>query len=341
MTVSETEGSAARWHSTRLFPKFRGADACRLTGIAARCDWVVLSDARPPHVALVRHRARPRHVFLSMRAPFEALRFLAEEVLPQIQDPFVLVSGSEDATLPRQTDQRWRPFDTRERALIAGILADARLLQWFAENLDEAWHPRLSPLPVGLVWPDGPPEGPWPYPPGVGPAPLGPRPLRVLVAHRHRDGPQWELRRKVGALAREAWSEFTTVVEEEVPQAEFVALMSGHSFVLCAEGGGLDPSPKAWTALLCGAIPIIRDTPVAAAYRALPMVVLPDWSAQALHPARLAAWKAALQPDFDRPERRGAVLQRLTLDHWWQRICAACRADDQPRKRDGAAEAAP
>lgn len=35
-------------------------------------------------------------------------------------------------------------------------------------------------------------------------------------------------------------------------------LMQSHAFVLCAEGGGVDPSPKAWQAILHGAIPIIR-----------------------------------------------------------------------------------
>jgi hypothetical protein len=95
------------------------------------------------------------------------------------------------------------------------------------------------------------------------------------------------------------------------------------SFVLCVEGGGLDPSPKAWTALLHGAIPILRDTPVAAAYRALPVAVVPDWQAGALTPARLAAWKAALAPAFDDPARRARVLERLGLDYWWGRVEAA------------------
>ena len=40
--------------STRLFPKGQGADAYRLTGVAARCDWVLLSDTAAPEVALAR-----------------------------------------------------------------------------------------------------------------------------------------------------------------------------------------------------------------------------------------------------------------------------------------------
>ena len=318
--------AVATLHSTRLFPKRHGAGAYRIDGIAARCDWVVLSDTRPPHALLVERVATvaPRHVFLSLRAPFAALRFFCEEVLPRIPAPFVLVSGSEDVTVPTQTDRRWRPFDAVERAMIAGLLADPRLLRWFAENLDDATHPRLAPLPVGLVWPDGPPDPPSDPPPDppILP-PLGPRPLRILCAHRRREGPQWELRRRVDALARGPWAGFTCRLEDEVSEADFLTSVQAHSFVLCVEGGGLDPSPKAWTALLHGAIPIIRDSPVAAAYRLLPVAVVPDWEAGAITLQALADWKAALLPQFDTAAGRAELLRRLGLEFWWQRIEAS------------------
>lgn len=306
--------------STRLFPTSQGAAAYRLTGIAARCDWVVLTDRRAPRSLLLRQSggARPRHVFLSLRHPFEALRFFCHEVLPQIEGRFVLISGSEDATVPRQTDQRWRRFDAGEQALIAGVLGDARLIHWFAENLDQA-HPRMTALPLGMVWPEGPPEDAANLP---APPPIGPRPLRVFCAHRHRDGAQWDLRRRVSDLAAGPWAGFTTQPGAELPEAAFRAEVEAHSFVLCAEGGGLDPSPKAWLALLHGAIPILRDTPVAAAYRALPVAVVADWTAPEITPERLSQWKADLAPMFDSPDLRAQVMQRLGLDYWWQGIAA-------------------
>ena len=100
--------AAIEVHSTRLFPKFQGAQAYVPTGIAARCDWVVLSDDEKPHTSLLRRvdTRSPRPVFLSMRSPFEALNFFHDEVLPAIEAPFVLVSGSEDVTIPNQLDLR-------------------------------------------------------------------------------------------------------------------------------------------------------------------------------------------------------------------------------------------
>lgn len=314
----------AELHSTRLFPRHRGVAAYVPTGIAARCDWLVLSDPQPPHTGLRRHRGEgaPRHVFLSLREPFLGLRFFVQEVLPQIAAPFVLVSGSEDATVPRQLDRRWRPFDAAERGMIRDLLADPRLICWFAENLDAAAHAKLRPLPLGMVWPDATVSGAVPSA-----RPLGPRPVRALCAHRQRPGPQWAARRQVDALARGPWVDFVTHPGADLSEAAFAAALSAHSFVLCVEGGGLDPAPKAWMALLHGAIPIIRDTPVAAAYRRLPVVVVPDWRPDVLSPTRLQTWKTVLQPQFDDPMRRAAVLQKLRLDYWWDCIRSRARPD--------------
>lgn len=310
----------ARPHSTRLFPKNRGADGYAVTGLAARCDWVVLSDARAPHVHLHRNRDtdRPRHIFLSFRAPFHAIRYFAQSILPALASDFVLITGSEDVTLPRQTDARWRRFDAEERAMLARILDHPRLVHWYAENLDEGGDAKRSPLPLGLVFPDGmPDELVLPAPP-----PLARRPLRVFCAHRHRDGPQWAPRRHITRLAEGPWQGFCTAPAHEMPEPAFMAQVERHAFVLCAEGGGLDPAPKAWSALLHGAIPIIRNTALMPAYAHLPVAVVEDWHADALSPARLTRWRDALLPWFDDTSMRREVLHRLSADYWWRIIAA-------------------
>jgi len=302
--------------STRLFPKNRGAEAYAITGIAARCDWVVLSDHRAPHVELIRQRDtdHPRHVFLSLRAPFHAVHHFAERILPRLRADFVLVTGSEDITLPRQTDARWRAFDAEEQAMLARILDHPNLVHWYAENLDEGGHPRRSPLPLGLVFPEGKPDGIiLPSPPA-----LATRPLRAFCAHRHREGPQWQMRRDVSRLARGAWRDICTLPEIELPEPDFMAELERHAFVLCVEGGGLDPSPKAFSALLHGTIPIIRNTALVPAYDHLPVVVVEDWTAEALSARKLARWRAAMLPWFDEPAGRREVLHRLSGDYWWR-----------------------
>ena len=310
--------------TTRLFPKNRGADSYVISGVAGRCDWVVLSDRKPPKCMLVRRvlTDRPRHVFLSMRAPYDALAFFSKEVVPLLVSPFVLVSGSEDVTVPNQTDLRQRPFDQREREWIGGILGNPLLCHWFAENLDDAGDARMSPLPVGMVFAQQMPFGGIEIPDVP---PLARRPLRILCAHRTREGPQWDLRRRVSQLAGTAWRDWTTILSEEVPEQDFLEMIARHAFVLCVSGGGLDPSPKAWVSLLHGAIPIVRSGSLDAAYRELPVAFVPDWLPESITAEKLRLWQEQLAPAQDVAPKRQATLAKLGLDYWWHKIVDAWR----------------
>lgn len=310
--------------STRLFPKGAGAEAYRLHGVAGRCDWVVLSDHRAPHAVLARRveTDAPRHVFVSLRAPFHALAFFWDHVLPQLHGPFVLVTGSEDVTVPRQLDRRWRPFDEVERARLRALRDDPRVLHWFAENLDDDdGHPRVSPLPVGLVFAT-PPHVPSAVVPEV--PSLASRPARILCAHRVRTGPQWDLRREASAIARRHPGT-CDVVDDELPEDAFLREVEAHAFVMCVGGGGLDPSPKAWQSILHGAIPIVLDGPLRPAYACLPVAFVPRWDDAVFAPAQLAAWQRGLALHFDDPAGRAETVRRLGLDYWWGKIAAAAR----------------
>lgn len=327
MTRAEQDSVAPGFldvHTTRLFPRYQGAEKYAITGIAARCDWVFLSDYHAPQTYLHRNvqTDTPRHVFLSLRGPFDALSGFATQVLPRLTAPFVLVSGSEDLTLPRQEDHRWRGFSEEEQGHIRTILEHPMLIRWFAENLVEDSDPRFAPLPVGMVFPEGPPENGVPVPRHI---PLGERPLRVLCAHRVREGEQWDLRRDVTELARSAWAPWCTVVEDELSEEGFLDLVRSHAFVICARGGGVDPSPKAWQTILHGSVPIICDSPLRSAYVELPVAFVPQWIAGSFSPPLLTAWRQRHVPAHDTPEGRRETLRRLGAAYWWDRIAACAR----------------
>ncbi len=307
-------------HSTRLFPKFQGAEAYVLTGIAARCDRVVLSDRVEPHVAdrLQTDPDSVRTVFVSLRAHEYALTYFLDTVLPQLHRPFVLITGSEDVTLPHQVDKRWPALPGLMRERLFKLAKHPLLLAWFCENLDTCFHPKVRPLPLGMVYPDSDAI------PATLTAPewgrTADRYRRVLCAHRVREGAQWEPRRTVTALARSHWRPFTTVLEAPVDEVEYEALIHNHAFVLCVEGGGLDPSPKAWKALLNGAVPIIRRTAVSEAYAAFPVVTVGDWTEQALCPAKIETWFTRyFRTGFMRVQRE-MILERLGIEYWWASV---------------------
>jgi hypothetical protein len=306
--------------STRLFPKGKGADGYQLTGLAARCDWVVLSDFVEPLTCLRESPgapASPRTVFLSLRRAEPAFEYFTSQVLPRINTPFVLFSGSEDVTTPRQTDLRWPAYPPPVQAAIAEILAHPLLAAWWTENLDDAVHPKLRPMPLGLLPSDG-------RSPMADPAefePLDRRPLTVLCAHRHREGPQWAPRRQVSEIAAASWADWTTLLGDEVDEPAFMRLLLRHAFVLCVEGGGLDPSPKAWLCLLHGAIPIIRRSPTTTAYEGLPVVIIEDWRSDLVTHAELENWRTQLSGRFQQvTDWRRDWFHRLSIGYWWGRL---------------------
>lgn len=309
-------------HSTRLFPKDLGANQYKLTGIAARCDWVLLSDKTEPLTHLVKRRAgeEPRTIYLSFRWQRAALRVFVQTILPQIRHPFILVSGSEDVTIPNQIDRRMPAFSQQDRDDVNSILESPFLTAWVAENLDDDSHPKLHPLPLGLIHNDTPfirelvtiPEAP----------PVSDRPLTALCGHRVRSGPQWDARRTVTELAKSDWSDWCDLLEDDVSEQTFSARIERHSFVICVEGGGLDPSPKAWLTLLHGAIPIIRKSALSKAYAHLPVVFVDDWSSNVITLEKLARWKEQYRPFFDQPGLRRSTLKRLSLDYWWSYVLA-------------------
>lgn len=314
--------------TTRLFPKFQGADRYELSGIAKRCDWVVSTDRSEPCFHVFKQSAgQPTTIFLSLRCHEVALRHFCNVVLKELTEPFVLISGSEDVTLPHQQDVRWKPLDAELQACVRKIHDHPGLVRWFVENLDDATFRKMTPFPLGLVLTDAPKIRERIDVPEV--SRLQDRPLKALCGHRVREGGQWDLRKHVSDLAQSSWSGFVNILADEVAEADFLSLVREHAFVICAEGGGHDPSPKAWQTILNGAIPIIRRTALAPAYEHLPVLFVDEWEPSSLSPEILLQARDSLAPFFDDADQRAEVLQRLGLDYWWSQITAAIPAEDR------------
>lgn len=305
--------------STRLFPKFQGADAYRLSGIAARCDWVVLSDRKEPFVAnrLNKEVENVQTIFVSLRSHEVALEYFFASVLPRLKRNFVLVTGSEDITLPNQIDKRWPSLPANLREHIEKLVEHPLLLHWFCENLDEQFHAKVSPLPLGIVEPDVDKDlkvrpSDW--------GGLATRAKRILCAHRVRDGEQWQLRKHVTELARTHWRGFVTILDKPVEEEEFYALLRTHAFVLCVEGGGLDPSPKAWQSLLHGAVPVMRTTATTAGYDGLPVVRVDEWSKESINENKIDKWYNQYFLQSAIYKNKNKILEKLGVEYWWNFI---------------------
>ena len=311
-------------HSTRLFPKGNGGAAYQVRGIAARCDLAIMTDGElgGPEAHVHGDLSRgPRTIFLSMRSFYHAIPYFFEEILPRLSRPFVLITGSEDITLPNQIDARFRPFSKQEKGIIDSIIADDRLIHWFAENRDQP-KPKMSTLPIGYH------PGRFKFP--LPQLPIRQRELKVMCAHRAGPHPQYEDRRRVTRFCLESFSDYSTVLQQEVPYEDFFRTVQDHPFVFCVHGGGLDPSPKAWGCIAYGSIPIIRSSVLDDAYAILPVAFVDDWRGEFLTVERLRGWIEELAPYYECPRLRAQTAYRLSGDFWWRKILDALDSNTSP-----------
>lgn len=224
----------------------------------------------------------------------------------------VVVSGGHDSTFPYQWDSRYAQTSPAEAEALIQSVRESGISRWYAENLT-SYEPLFSPIPGGIL--------PSPWRDSVRfvrsrPKRVPPKKM-VFCAHRDKGGqranPQFDVRRHVTALAEGPWEAFASIPEDYLSIAEFRRELRAHPFTLCVEGGGIDPSPKAFEALIQGSIPIIRESPLADAYRHFPVLVVSDWAAEALTEDVLVAQLAAVNrnwPDWFE------VVQRLRLKYW-------------------------
>ena len=195
------------------------------------------------------------------------------------------------------------------------LVTDHRIIHWFAENHDLT-HPRLSTLPTGLTWVSHPDDlSDHPDPESI--VPILQRPLKVFVSDRLRGGSsQWNLRLNIATWCEwdssAAWCEPRG--DAELNHKDFLAKVVSFPFIACPHGGGIDPSPKAWEALLVGAIPIIQHSPLDDAYERFPVMFVSDWQKDLFeHPdpvQLLTEWRQKLAPHFE----EGSALRRQTLE---------------------------
>jgi hypothetical protein len=297
-------------------------------GFQARCDLVVGSrgsirdwlNKAPPDTAWGNTSSLVRTVFVRT----DMIQAFYHRILPCLTLQIVLVIGDHDQTTPRQVDLRYPKVLSRK--LWYRLLADERILHIFVEHLDEATlhSNKLSGLPVGINAMEDANQDPDSVLQHIASqdqvAQILQRPLTVLQVDRIRDGPQWEDRRYVRRLCESAWSSFCIPAGPTAPSSPFWQQLRTVSFLLCVHGGGLDPSPKAWEALLQGTIPIIQHFAGDDVYRQLPVVFVDSWHGGSLSAESLAKWRERLSPYFTDQGKRIEVLRRLNSQYWWDKV---------------------
>ena len=298
------------------------------SGFASRCDWVIGSryslktyGMLPGNTSWGDTSKHPETIFVRS----DLVADFYHTILPCLSRPFVLITGDHDVTVPRQVDARYPKLISRRDW--EGLITHALVLHTFSENLDEA-HPRVTGIPTGLNAGEFPnANGDYLLPRIAGPTKLSLRPLKVLDSNRQRTAPQFkgqfEDRARLTRLCQTVWK--NVCVHRTIEPGAFFDGMQEYPFVMCVHGGGQDPSPKAWEAMLAGTIPIVQHFPGDQPYRELPVVFVDNWSADVISEIRLRSWLTQLSPYYEDAALRQKVVERLHSKYWWAKVEAVLR----------------
>ncbi|EOD03788.1 hypothetical protein EMIHUDRAFT_439406 [Emiliania huxleyi CCMP1516] len=283
--------------------------------LAAHCDWVVGSRYEhwgqlPGFTVWGDPYTVPGTIFVNT----DELETFSESLLHCIprRHGVVLITGDHDKTTPLQTDVRY-PRVLRSSTW-ANWLKDERILHIYVEHLDAAVaSSKVSPIPTGMNPRDAGGMS-------LASAPRKVRiqslPLRVVEIGRQRGGRQFHERQFVRDLCNSTpwpWCDVASTTNEG-----FSAVVQKYPFLLCVHGGGIDPNPKLFSAILSGAIPIMRDFPGATMYDGWPVVRVSNWTD--INISMLAQWRKLHAPAFEDEWLRNQTLERLTMRHWWSKI---------------------
>lgn len=194
-------------------------------------------DARAEGARLIFVKADPKY-----------LEQFLDEVLPKLVEPFVLVTGCADRTIPYQRDVRYPAYTSAFVKRLKGVAAHPLVIQWHAENLDELFAPTVLPYPLGML--NIPDEVLHTARDFRTPSPRAPR---VMAACRVRAGRQWDERRKAIQVAKSLGYH-----TDPVPPDQWLRELGRCSHVLCPNGGGYDLCPRLFEAIWMGCVPIAR-----------------------------------------------------------------------------------
>jgi len=206
----------------------------------------------------------------------DALINFATNFLPEIELPFVLVSGDGDTAVSAEL---------LNHPVITALLDNELLVSWFAQNLS-ATHPKIQHLPIGLDY-----HTMWERPGAWGISAmsaiaqentllntLASAPSfsdRYMNAYCNwRPVPGWGDREECYAQIDRSICLFESGSVSRAStwqrQAEFL-------YVISPEGIGMD-CHRTWEAILLGCVPIVKRNAVTPLYANLPVIVVDDWN---------------------------------------------------------------
>ena len=206
--------------------------------------------------------------------------------LPSIRDPFILITGDGDASVPADLCK-----DTVER-----LLASPWLVKWYTQNFVGRSGGKIAPLPIGLDLhssrlPGGPEESfslLRKISRGRIPAPES----RLRVFCDLGVSPVSDDRKQAIAALKDCGH--VDFLRRRISQRAIWKRYADYPFVLSAPGHGLD-CHRTWELVYLGCIVITRTSPLDPLFDGLPVVIVDDWK-EVREIRNLEKWRAEFGP---------------------------------------------
>lgn len=287
-----------------------------LSGLSKKCDWFICQN----QILNITNTEFPKFIFLSAYNGNIGIKYFVLNLLEKITSPFILIIASEDHTFPTgKGDKRCNVY-LNSQEYIKTLMQNKYLIHIFVENLDEI-NSKMTPIPLGLAVMPG-------YCKTVFYDINLPEFLNInfsekkILCHsciRIRDGEQWLDRKNVIEYSKNEWNTFVTYYEQTNNEI-FIESLKKSKFCLCVHGGGYDPCPKFFEAILNGSIPIIQHSPLDEAFSKFPVVFVDEWNKTSISEEFLLTKLEELRDFYEDIDKRKQVLKLLTLEYWWDII---------------------
>lgn len=291
-------------------------------GIHAYCDWII--GCRLVGWGIMERNncwgnpnILPKVIFIDCFS-FKLFYYKIYPYIPK-HHKYSIIIGDHDVTLPINKDVRFKPDYTMSIDMWDEIVGNPQIIHVYCTHLAISATDKYSPIPVGFN-PQEHPNNDCDHLLKINiNLDIMKRPLKIKGCCRIREGGQWKERKKVQELCKTEWKDFADW--NSIPKNNFFDEIQKYSFLLCPHGGGIDPNPKAFSAIFVGTIPIMkRFINCEILYHDLPVVFIDEWISESITEEKLHKWRFELNPYFMDDTKRSQVVEKLTTKYWFTKI---------------------
>ena len=258
-----------------------------------------------------------QHPNMTIYVCTETLPMFVTIILNRIEQPFMLVTGDSDCTVPNEvlSDEQFK-----------NLINNPYLIRWAGQNMKYTLFPKMMQIPIGLDYhtlASNPTYGGWAITGEdnsckgqeimlqtirTAAAPFRNRIYKVYTNAHHR------LDRYGDRVAACEQIPADLLIKENaiIPRSQVWDNYARYAFVASPFGNGID-CHRTWEALCCGAIPIIRGKFLMDLFDNLPVLRVSSWS---------DVTAELLEQTIEEFSTRTFNYEKLTLKYWMDRIKA-------------------